>query len=412
MNPGARLYQLKKGGSNIIAGRRLKDNTSFFGYERSNGCVGVRNYVAILPSVVCATPVARRIADNVKGAVAIFHHQGCTQLGADLEVTLRTVTGLGMNPNVAAVLVVGLGCESMSPERLSEAIAESKKPVETLIIQDAGGTTKTVREGVTRAREMVRCASYVKRKPCDLSKLTLAVKCGSSDTTSGIAANPAIGVVSDMIVNSGGTVIIGETTELIGAEHILAKRAISADVAKKIRQIVRRMENRAKAMGVDMRGAQPTPGNIEGGITTIEEKSLGAIYKGGTTSIKGVLDYAEKPKGNGLYVMDTPGREPEALTGFAAGGAQIIAFTTGRGAPQGFPIVPVLKITGNPRTYENMMNDMDINAGTIICGKETINEVGNRLFVEILKVASGKMTKSEAFSYAEPVDIFRIGPTL
>lgn len=385
---------------------------SFLGYERQNGSIGLRNYVAILPSVGCASEVATRIARRVEGAVAIIHHQGCIQLGSDLEVTVRTLIGLGRNPNVAAVLVIGLGCESVSPEMLAEEIAESKKPVETVIIQELGGTIETIERGVTIAREMAQQASELKRKPADLSALTLGIKCGASDATSGIAANPATGVASDKIMDGGGTVIFGETTELMGAEHILARRAVSEAVARRIYEIVDRMENRAKAMGVDMRGAQPTPGNIEGGLTTIEEKSLGCIYKGGTAPIQGVLEYAEKPKGKGLYIMDTPGREPEALTGFAAGGAQIIAFTTGRGAPQGFPIVPVTKIVGNPRTYKNMIDDMDINAGTILDGKETLDQVGNRIYQEVLKVASGKKTKAEALGYAGPVEIYRIGPTL
>lgn len=385
---------------------------SFLGYERENGSIGLRNYVAILPSVGCANEVAARIAGHVEGAVAIIHHQGCVQLGSDLEVTVRTLIGLGGNPNVAAVLVVGLGCESVSPEKLAYGIAESKKPVETIVIQELGGTIKTIERGVVIAREMVQQASELKMKSADLSALTLGVKCGASDATSGIAANPATGVASDMIVNVGGTVIFGETTELMGAEHILARRAVSEAVTRRIYEIVDRMENRAKAMGVDMRGAQPTPGNIEGGLTTIEEKSLGCIYKGGTGPIQGVLEYAERPKGRGLYIMDTPGREAEALTGFAAGGAQIIAFTTGRGAPQGFPIVPVIKIVGNPRTYKSMIDDMDINAGTILDGKETFDEVGNRIYQEVLKVASGKRTKAEALGYAGPVEIYRIGPTL
>jgi len=385
---------------------------SILGYERQDGSIGFRNYVAILPSVGCTSEVAARIADCVEGAVAIIHHQGCVQLGLDLEVTVRTLIGLGRNPNVAAVLVASLGCESVSLEKIINGIARSKKPVKSIIIQELGGTIKTIERGVIIAQEMVQYASEMERKPVDLSTLTLGIKCGASDATSGIAANPAMGVASDMIVDGGGTVIFGETTELLGAEHILASRAVSKLVSERIYEIVDRMENRAKAVGIDMRGAQPTPGNIEGGLTTIEEKSLGAIHKGGTALIQGILEYAERPNGKGLYIMDTPGREPEALTGFAAGGVQIIVFTTGRGAPQGFPIVPVIKVVGNPRTYKNMLDDMDINAGTIVDGKETFNEVGSRIYQEILKVASGKKPKAEALGYAGPVEIYRVGATL
>ncbi|MEM2914117.1 MAG: UxaA family hydrolase [Candidatus Bathyarchaeia archaeon] len=381
------------------------------GYERDDGSVGVRNHVLVLPSVACAMEVAMRVANQVEGAKALIHHQGCTQMGLDLEITQRTLAALGRNPNVGAVLIVSQGCESVSVERLADDIAKVGKPVEIVTIQELGGVVKTVARGVSIARKMVQEVSQIRRKTFDVSDLTIGIKCGASDATSGIASNPAVGVASDKILNNGGTVIFGETTELIGAEHIIAKRTVSDVISKKIYEIVERMENRAKEVGVDMRGTQPTPGNIKGGLTTIEEKSLGTIRKAGTSLIQGVLEYAESPKGKGLYVMDTPGREPEALTGFVAGGAQILLFTTGRGATQGYPIVPVIKITGNSETYKKMIDDIDIDVSSIIEGKETIEEAGNRIYLEILKVASGKKTKAESFGCAGPADIYRIGHT-
>jgi len=381
------------------------------GYERDDGSVGVRNYVLLLPSVTCSMEVAMRIANHVEGAKALIHHQGCIQMGLDLEITQRTLAGLGRNPNVGAVLVVSQGCESVSAERLADDIAKVGKPVEIITIQELGGVVKTVARGVSIARKMAQEISQIKRKSFDVSDLTIGIKCGASDATSGIASNPAVGVASDNIINNGGTVIFGETTELIGAEHIIAKRAVSDAVSKKIYEIVERMENRAKEVGVDMRGTQPTPGNIKGGLTTLEEKSLGTIRKAGTSLIEGVLEYAESPKGKGLYIMDTPGREPEALTGFVAGGAQILLFTTGRGATQGYPIVPVIKITGNSETYKKMTDDIDLDVSSIIEGKETIEEAGNRIYLEILKVASGKKTKAESLGCAGPADIYRIGHT-
>jgi len=244
-----------------------------------------------------------------------------------------------------------------------------------------------------------------------LSQLTLGVKCGVSDATSGIAANPATGVAADMIVRSNGTVIFGETTEIIGAEHILAKRAVNEEVARRIYEVAERMENIAKSMGMDIRGSQPTPGNIEGGLTTIEEKSLGAILKAGSTPIQKVLDYAQIPTGKGLFFMDSPGRELELITGLAVAGAQIVLFTTGLGAPIGLPILPLIKISGNPATSRKMRDDIDLDVGTIIEKGESVEGAGKRIFREIVKTASGKKTKSEALGYGF-VDIYRIEPTI
>jgi len=384
---------------------------NFQGYRRPEGSVGIRNHTLILPTVICACETASRIAARVKGAVTFIHQHGCAQIGQDMEQTFKTLAGIGCNPNVAATLIIGLGCETIGAEKILKAIEREGKPVEMLNIQDERGTRRTIEKGAAIAKRMAKTAIKMKREPCNVSELVVGLECGGSDVTSGIAANPAVGVASDMIIGEGGTTILSETTELIGAEHSIAKRASTPHVGERIYEIVKRMEQRIKAMGVDFIGGQPSPGNVKGGLTTIEEKSLGCIYKAGTAQIKEVLEYGEKPSKKGLVIMDTPGHDVESVTGMIAGGAQLIAFTTGLGTPVGSAIVPVIKITGNPRTYRNMKENIDINAGTVIDGKETIEEVGKRIFKEIIKVASGKQTKAESLGYHE-FAIHRIGPTL
>jgi altronate dehydratase large subunit len=371
------------------------------GYVRPDGKVGIRNHIAVIPCSVCASEVAMRIAASVEGAVALPNQHGCCQIGADLELTARTLIGLGKNPNVAAALVVGLGCEGVPAEKVAKEIAATGKKVEYIIIQDCGGTLKAEEKGTRIVRQFAQEVAELKREEVDISNLILAVECGGSDTTSGLASNPAAGYVSDKLIELGGTSMFSETTEIIGAEHLLAKRAVSKEVGDKLIQIVRNCEEKAKTMGVDMRGGQPTPGNIEGGISTIEEKSLGCIYKGGTKPVQGVLDYGEAPTGKGLYIMDTPGQDIESITGMTAGGAQIVIFTTGRGTPTGSPIAPVIKVTGNPNTFKKMEDNIDINAGTIVEGDETIREVGEKLFSEMIDVVNGKLTKAEALKHRE-----------
>lgn len=384
---------------------------NFRGYRRPKGSVGVRNHTIILPTVICACETASRIAAQVKGTVTFSHQHGCSQIGRDMEQTFKTLAGIGCNPNVAATLIIGLGCETIGAEKILKAIEREGKPTEMLNIQDEHGTRRTIEKGVAIAKRMANSAIKMKREQCDVSELVVGLECGGSDVTSGIAANPALGVASDMIIKEGGTAILSETTELIGAEHIIAERASTQHVRDRIYEIVKRMEQKIKATGVDFIGGQPTPGNIRGGLTTIEEKSLGCIFKAGTARIKEVLEYGEKPSEKGLVIMDTPGQDVESITGMIAGGAQLIAFTTGQGTPVGSAIAPVIKITGNPRTYRTMRENIDVNAGTIIDGKETIEQVGKRIFNEIIRAASGKRTKAESLRYHE-FAINRIGPTL
>ena len=383
------------------------------GYVRPDGKVGARNYVGVIPSVTCAKDVAQAICRQVMGTVSFLHHQGCCQMPPDLERVTDTLISLGKSPNLASVLVVSLGCEGTDHERMVKEIAATGKHVEIIHIQELGGVSKAIQAGTDIARRLVIEASGLQRQPVDVSNIVMAIKCGASDTTSGMASNCVIGYVADKLVDLGATVIFGETTEFIGGEHLLARRAVSKEVGDKIFKIVNDMENRAKAIGCDMRKGQPTPGNIAGGLSSIEEKTLGAIVKSGTRPIQGVLDYPEfVTDQKGLWIKDTPGREPEILTGMAATGAQFMMFSTGRGAPQGFPCMPVVKICGNPITYPRMEQDMDLNAGLIITGDKTIEQVGEEAFAKALRTLSGEMTKNEAIQYVSSIDIHCLGPVI
>jgi len=387
-------------------------NMEFYGYRRSNGTVGTRNYVGILATVVCANEVADEISRRVQGTTCFMHQQGCCQTPIDIERVNRTLIGLGRNPNLASVLLISLGCESTSVDKVAREIAASGKRVETVVIQEVGGAVNSIAKGTLLAQEMVQEASCIKAEPCSVSDIVLGLKCGSSDTTSGLAPNPSLGIASDMVVENGGTSVLGEVTEFIGAEHLLARHGKDERIGQKILDFVQRMENRAKSVGADIRGGQPTGGNIKGGLTTIEEKSLGAIAKAGNAPIQEVYEYGESPDVKGLVVMDSPGREPEILTGLAAAGCNVICFTTGRGAPQGFPFVPVIKITGNQVTWEKLRDHMDIEVSSIMEGTETLSSAGNRIFNEILNVASGKLTKAEISGYTNSMDIYMVGPVI
>ena len=378
----------------------------FMGFQRENGEIGVRNYVAVIPTVGCANEVSEAITDRVPGSKPLLHHQGCCMIQSDIEVVERTLIGLGSNPNVAAVVLVGLGCESVSIDRVGDGIAETGKPVESVVIQDIGGFSKAVEKGVEAAKKGVEHAERFKRQSFDLSNLTVGIKCGSSDATSGIVSNPAVGLVIDRLIDEGGTAIFGEITEMIGAEHVLARRAKTPEVAEQMLKVVHELEEKIKSLGVDIRGSNPTPGNIRGGLSTIEEKSLGAIVKGGSKPIQGVLDYGEKPDGKGLYIMVSPGREIEFLTGPVAGGAQIMIFTTGRGAPQGYPIAPVIKVCGNPRTSEKLSEHIDVDVSDVITENKTLEEAAEKIFDKLVKVASGEKTKAEIIGYDKTIDIY------
>lgn len=379
------------------------------GYLRPDGSIGFRNHIAILSSVGCANDVALRLGRMYPDVVLLTHRQGCGQLGSDKDQTARTLAGLGKNPNIAGVLVVGMGCESITAEYLADEISKTKKMVESLVVLDEGGLMTALPKGVRFLDSMLHETSQMKRVPCGLEQLTLGIKCGLTDTTSGIASNPATGIAADRVIESGGTVIFGETPEIIGAEHILVKRAATREVEERLYSVVNECEERVKASGMDIRGANPAPGNIAGGITTIEEKSLGAIKKGGGKTLQGVLGYGEIPKGKGLFFMDGPGRTPEALTGLSGAGAQVIIFSTGGGSPAGSLISPIIKVTGNPNTAQRLKDHIDIDVSSIIKGEETLEKAGQGIFQELLDVASGKATRSEILGYGM-ISIWNIGP--
>ena len=382
----------------------------FMGYRRNDGKVGIRNYVLILATSVCSNKLAEDISRAVEGSTHINNTFGCCQLGRDARLTLKTIVNTGIHPNVGAVLVVGLGCEGAEPLEVYNEIKKTGKKVEMITIQGEGGTLKAFAKGVSISRRFAQELSLEKKVECDISELILGMECGGSDTTSGLASNPTCGVASDILVEMGGTSILSETTEFIGAEHVVARRGINEKVSQEILGLVRGCEERAMALGEDIRGGQPTPGNIEGGLTSIEEKSLGCIHKSGTAPFQGVLQYADIPAEKGLFIMDTPGQDIESITGMVAGGAQVVIFTTGRGTPTGNPLAPVIKLTGNFHTFKNMEDNIDFDVSEIVSGHKTIKEMGEKLFEEIVEVCNGKITKAEALKHRE-FCIYKIAPT-
>ncbi|ADH60000.1 Altronate dehydratase [Thermoanaerobacter mathranii subsp. mathranii str. A3] len=371
-------------------------------YKRPDGKYGIRNKVLILPSVGCANETVRLISEQVQGTTYITNPKGCGQIGNSVDLMRRTLIGFALNPNVYGTIIVGLGCETIQAYDLYEEIKKrSNKPVEVISIQGEGGTLKTIQKGIKLARKMVEEMSKIEREEVDISNITLATNCGGSDATSGIAANPTLGYCSDILIKEGATVFLGETTEFIGAEHILVRRTKNERVRNNLLTIVKNLENEFIRLGIDIRGANPSPGNIKGGLSTLEEKSLGSIMKGGTSIINEVVRYGEIPKEKGLIIMDTPGYDIESVTGMVAGGAQICVFTTGRGTPIGNPIIPLIKITGNKQTYEKMSDNIDLDVSDIIEGKKSIKECGEMLLQEIIDVCNGKLTKAEIYGFSE-----------
>ncbi|GMX64129.1 UxaA family hydrolase [Paenibacillus elgii] len=381
------------------------------GYRRPNGDVGIRNHLLIIPTVICANQVCTRINQMVPDTVAIPHQHGCSQIGADKDRTFDVLAGTGRNPNVGGVIIISLGCEVVDPHALADAIRLTGKPVEVFDIQSVGGSVKAIQHGVEIARKMRAQLDEMKPEPVPFSELIIGVKCGGSDATSGLASNPALGAAADSLIQQGGGVVIGETTEIIGAEHVLASRCAAPDISEKLYHIVDRFEKEVERMGADMRGGNPSPGNIAGGLTTIEEKSLGCISKCGTAPIKGVIEYAEDIPKHGLYFMDSPGNDIECVSGMAAGGAHLVCFTTGRGTPTGAAVIPVIKITGNKRMFERMSDNMDVDVSDMLEGTLSLETAGQVVWEEIQAVANGKLTKAEILGHTE-FSINRIGPSL
>lgn len=370
------------------------------GYRRPDGRFGVRNYVLVLSSVGCANHVVDLIAKDIPGAVPLRNAKGCGQLGRSAQMMSRCLVNLSQNPNVYGTVVVGLGCETMRPHELAERMRGlSGKPVYDITIQEEGGSSAAVERGRALVKELVANAANATTSEMGLGDLVLGTNCGGSDATSGIAANPTIGFVSDTVVDAGGTVFLGETTELIGTEHILARRAASPKVRDDILRLVGTLENDLVASGVDVRGANPSPGNMRGGLSTLEEKALGGISKGGTSKIQQVIEYGARPSRKGLIIMDTPGYDIESVSGMVAGGAQVVIFSSGRGTPTGCALAPVIKVTGNDETFSSMGENIDFDASGVITQGESVHDEGKRLLELLERVCSGEQTASERLGF-------------
>jgi len=391
---------------------------SFSGIRRANGVVATRNYIGILTSVNCSATVARAIAEHfsrqtnpaalasyphVDGVVALTHGSGCAMdwQGLGMQVLQRTLAGYASHANFAAVLVVGLGCEA---NQISGWLANSGlaagECLQTFNIQDVGGTRQAVTLGIGRVNAMLVQANAVQRQACSASHLTVGLQCGGSDGYSGISANPALGAAMDLLVAHGGTAILSETPEIYGAEHLLTRRAVSPDVAGKLMARIAWWEHYTRSNGGEMNN-NPSHGNKAGGLTTILEKSLGAVAKGGTSNLNAVYDYAEHVTANGLVYMDTPGFDPVSATGQVAGGANLICFTTGRGSAYGCAPTPSLKLSTNTALWQRQQEDIDINCGDIIDGNCSIADMGQRIFDALLALASGRPSKSEQHGYGQ-----------
>src|SRR5437773_3119952 len=372
-------------------------------YRRPDGRVGVRNHVLVVPTVICSAVVAERVAASIAPVgTALPHLAGCGQLGPDLTVTHETLAAYCRHPNVGAVLVVALGCEQVIAQHLADAARSAGKPASIVSIQGEGGTVRATAKGVEIARDLATRLARTERVSCPVSSLIVSVKCGGSDYTSGLASNPVVGRVADRVVDLGGAVVLGEIAEIMGAEHLLAARASSAHAAAHLLRIVNRVEAEAVALGLDIRGTQPSPGNIRGGLTTIEEKSLGATHKAGErTRLEDVVAYAAPITKRGLTVMDTPGLDVESVTGMVGGGAQVVLFTTGLGTPTGNPIAPVMKITGNARTAQTMADNTDVDVSGVLTHAESFESAAARVFEEMCEVASGRPAAAERLGHRE-----------
>jgi len=403
------------------------ERATFEGYRRANGRVGTRNYVGILTSVNCSASVARFMAEainrsgiladypGVDGVIPFVHGTGCgmESRGEGFEILKRTQWGYASNPNLAAVLLVGLGCEVFQIGRMKELYGiEEGETFQTMTIQDQGGTAKTIAQGVERIKAMLPIAQRAKRETVSAGELMLALQCGGSDGYSGITANPALGYAADLLVQQGGTAILSETPEIYGAEHLLTRRAVSREVGEKLVERIHWWEDYTRRNHGEMNN-NPSPGNKLGGLTTILEKSLGAAAKGGTTPLTAVYEYAEPVREKGFVFMDTPGFDPVSATGQVAGGANILAFTTGRGSAYGCKPVPSIKLATNSDIYRRMEGDMDINCGDIVDGAMTVEEKGREIFQMLLRVASGEETKSEQLGYGDNEFVpWQVGATM
>ena len=384
------------------AGDPEKKPFQFWGYRRKEGRPGIRNHILILPTCACGSESCRIVASQVRGAVNIIFNTGCSDVHANTDMSQKVLTGFACNPNVYGVVIIGLGCETVGHEQLKKKIqAMTSKPVVSFGIQDEGGTLKTIEKAVRAARDMAMEAGMQQKELFDVSELFIGIECGGSDATSGIASNPSVGEMSDILVDLGATVMISESIEWIGGEHVLAKRAANREIHDQIIEVCRAYEEHLKAAGQDCRAGQPTPGNKAGGLSTLDEKSLGCIRKGGTRPVNEVLEQAARPTKKGAIVMDTAGYDISSVTSMVASGCQAVVFTTGRGPPTGHAIAPVLKVTANERTYQKMEDNMDVDLSAVVRGEKTYMEMGSQLVDTVEQIANGRMTKAEAFGFSD-----------
>ncbi len=366
---------------------------TFWGYERPDGSAGIRNHVIVIPSVACANGVVAAIARAVPQVVPLYHGHGCGR-AVEAMMHARVLANLGKHPNVAAVLIVGLGCEVIKAADLAAAIHASRKPVEYFNIQDVGGTKKSTEKGIGIVNGMLSESARLERRPLPMDKIILGLQCGGSDAFSGITANPSVGLVSDWLVDLGGTVILTEDTEMIGTSHILERRACNPEVAKQTARMIADAEALTRNLMGPLAAYVISPGNMDGGMTSIREKSLGCIVKAGSRPINEVIGYGETPSQKGVVLMDGPGYDLESMTGVASAGSQLMIFTTGRGNPIGYPIVPVIKVASTGRMYDRMADDMDVNAGVILDGAP-MQTVGKEIIDIMRNVLDGEPTKAE-----------------
>ncbi len=381
----------------------------FMGYERADGAAGVRNHVAVIPSVACANGVVSAIIREVPDAVPLYHGHGCSRAGRDLELHFRTLSNLAKHPNVGGALIVGLGCEVIKAELLASAVSGAGRRTEYMDIQESGGSRKAAAIGAAIARGLLEEAGREQRAEVSLDRLVLGLECGGSDAFSGITANPSVGVVSDWLVSEGGTVILTENTEMIGTSHILERRSATPEVAARVHEMIAAAEKRTHDILGPLASMVIAPGNMDGGMSSIQEKSLGCITKGGTTSITQVVDYAEPPTEKGLVLMDAPGYDVESMAGVAAAGAQVIIFTTGRGNPIGFPVVPVLKVATTGRLFKAMEDDMDVDAGEVL--EQGLDAVGKEVIRSLQGVLYGEPTKAELNRQDGMLCLYTTGPS-
>lgn len=400
-------------------------NYKIEGYVRENGRVGIRNYVLILSITHGSHLLSSKIGETVAGVKVFIPEDEDGRTKQDRQTIARTLIGLGINPNVHSVLLVcssrAVAYQELSCNYIEGSIKKSGKHVEVLEIDECGGFYNALGEGIKKARSLVLKASFQSRQKMDFGSLFIGVKCGLSDATSGIAGNPTVGYLGDQIVDANGTFVFSETTEVIGAEHILARRCVNKKVKEQLLEAVKKVEEDAIATGEDIRTINPIPANIEAGITTLEEKSIGAIIKGGTSPLQGVISYGEQPKATGLYFMDSWMSSTSLFLGYAAAGAVLGIFQMGGGAFPKDPVMPaigtgivapILYVTGNHRTYKKAEDEIDFNAGTVISQKKPIEEVGKELCSYICHIASGRMTKAETLLYQDRVEISLKGPAL